>query len=75
MNSTNRKRLVQVLGLALIALALYAMLAAMVLATSLVLLQKGHYARCAVDFLDPEQPVHARHTQRLAKPGQLRRLR
>ncbi len=41
LNSTNRKRLVQVLGLALIVLALYAMLTAMVLATSLVLLQKG----------------------------------
>ncbi|MBK7677012.1 MAG: hypothetical protein IPJ27_20915 [Candidatus Accumulibacter sp.] len=41
MNSTSRKRLVQVLGIALIALAFYAMLSAMVLATSLVLLQKG----------------------------------
>jgi hypothetical protein len=41
LNSTSRKRLVQVLGVALIALTLYAMLAAMVLATSLVLLQKG----------------------------------
>lgn len=40
-NSTSRRRLAQVLGLALIALALYAMLAAMVLAASLVLLQKG----------------------------------
>lgn len=41
LNSTNRKRLAQALGIALIVLTLYAMLAAMVLATSLVLLQKG----------------------------------
>jgi len=41
LNSTKRKLLAQVLGLALIALTLYAMLVAIVLATSLVLLQKG----------------------------------
>ena len=41
LNSTNRKRLVQALGLALIALAFYAMLSAIVLLTSFVLLQKG----------------------------------
>jgi hypothetical protein len=41
LNSTNRKRLVQVLGLALIVLAFYAMLTAIVLLASFVLLQKG----------------------------------
>lgn len=41
LNSTSRKRLVQALGFALIALAFYAMLSAVVLVTSLVLLQKG----------------------------------
>jgi len=41
LNSTSRQRLAQILGLALIALILYAMLSAVVLATSLVLLQKG----------------------------------
>jgi hypothetical protein len=41
LSSTNRRRLAQALGVALIVLVLYAMLAAMVLATSLVLLQKG----------------------------------
>ena len=41
LSSTSRKRLAQVLGVALIVLALYAMLSAMVLATSLVLLQKS----------------------------------
>jgi len=40
-NSTNRKRLAQALGFALIALAFYAMLTAVVLLTSFVLLQKG----------------------------------
>lgn len=41
LNSTSRKRLAQVLGFALIALTLYAMLAAIVLVASLVLLQRG----------------------------------
>jgi len=41
LNSTSRQRLAQVLGLALIALALHAMLSAVVLVASLVLLQKG----------------------------------
>lgn len=41
LNSTNRKRLVQALGLALIALAFYAMLSAIMLLASFVLLQKG----------------------------------
>ena len=41
LSSTSRRRLAQALGVALIVLTLYAMLAAMVLATSLVLLQKG----------------------------------
>ena len=41
LNSTNRKRLAQALGLALIALAFYAMLSAIVLAASFALLQKS----------------------------------
>jgi hypothetical protein len=41
LNSTNRKRLVQAMGLALIVLAFYAMLTAIVLLASFVLLQKG----------------------------------
>lgn len=41
LNSTSPHRLAQVLGLALIALAFYAMLSAIVLLTSFVLLQKG----------------------------------
>jgi hypothetical protein len=41
LSSTSRRRLAQALGIALIALTLYAMLAALVLAASLVLLQKG----------------------------------
>ncbi len=41
LNSTNRKRLVQVLGFTLIVLAIYAMLAAIALATSFALLQNG----------------------------------
>lgn len=41
LNSTNRKRLIQLLGFGLIALAFYAMLTAIALAASFALLQKG----------------------------------